>query len=301
MSQAAQKSYNVHASLDQQLSTLGVSMADTVLQVKSWRSIRRTDSLQLLNSNLNSLAIIATFLAAVQAQAISFSLNNNTTILQNAVNALFFGGLLVDVLGGTIAIVGSIQLQRTHELLKQRDSSLAGLEDVLKNIAGASKGQDMALGHELRLVLAHHLRFLGEIVVFPPLHSPRLWATLSVPLGQSARLVEQILKELEPEQSLLISATYSLSDYRHATNGLIKYRLGTSVGLAASLTAPYIVLAGLCCFTAGALCLARDSQPVQVWATSSVMFGGTILLLIIVVAFITGLDRQPIELPFNEV
>jgi hypothetical protein len=243
----------------------------------------------------------ATFLAAVQAQAISFSLSNNTTTLQIAVNALFFGGLFVDVLGGTIAIVGSIQLQRTHGLLRQRESSLASLKDLLKNMAGASQRRDTALVRQLRLVLAHHLLFLEEIVIFPPLHSPRLWATLSVPLAQSARLVEQILEELEPEESLQISAMYSLSDYRHATNGLMKYRLGTSVGLAASLTVPYIVLAGLCCFTAGALCLAREGQPVPVWVTSCVVLGGTVFLLMIVVAFITGLDCQAIELPFNEV
>jgi hypothetical protein len=47
-----------------QLANLVANMADTLSQTKSgdWRrSIRQTDSLQLMNTNLNSLAIIVRY------------------------------------------------------------------------------------------------------------------------------------------------------------------------------------------------------------------------------------------------
>ncbi|KAJ6521674.1 hypothetical protein DFH09DRAFT_1331091 [Mycena vulgaris] len=271
-------------------------MAETVSQAKTWdwmRSIRQSDSLQLMNTNLNSLAIIATFLAAVQAQAISFSLDRDKTRIQTASNALFFAGLFIDVVGGTIAIVGSVQLQRTYGLLRQRESSLAGLKDALKILSATPEAQDP-------LALVHHLHYL-ERVIFPLLHSPRLWNSLSQPLRQSADLVEQVLKEYQFEDHLRISFAYALSDYRHTTNRLASSRFRTSLGFAASLTVPPLVIAGLCCFMAGALCLVLDSQPVGVWATSCGVLGGTFILLLTVLAFIIGVDPRPINLPFSDV
>ncbi|KAJ7479626.1 hypothetical protein FB451DRAFT_1239426 [Mycena latifolia] len=281
------------------LATLGVNMADTLSHAKPWegiRSIRQTDSLQLVNNNLSSLAVIATFLAAVQAQAISFSLDNNTTKIQIATNAFFFAGLFVDVLGGTImiAIVGAVQLQRTYGLLKQRESSLAGLKGAVKTLSGSPKEQDA------RLALVHHLHYL-ERVMFPVLNSPQLWSSVSQPLRQSANLVEQIIKDSEFEDHLRITLAYALSDYRHTTNRLASSRFRTSLGFAASLTVPSLVVAGLCCFMAGALCLVLDSQPVQVWATSLGVLGGTLILLLTVMGFIIRIDLRTIELPFKDV
>ncbi|KAJ7134381.1 hypothetical protein C8R44DRAFT_423537 [Mycena epipterygia] len=271
-----------------QLASLGVRMADTVSQATTtwdWlRSIRQTDSLQLMNTNLNSLAIIATFLAAVQAQAISFSLNNNHTNLQIAANALFFAGLFADVLSGSIAIVGAVQLQRTYSLVQQRQSSLANLSDALKSPEGREQGN---------LALVNHLRFL-EMVIFPLLRSPRLWNTLSAPLRHSAQLVECIIKG-----ESLTAALYPLADYRHSTNRLAKCRVGTSLGFAASVTVPPLVLAGLACFAVGAICLVLDSQPIAVWVASFAVLGGTLILLLAVLAFVGGIDR-PIALPFHD-
>ncbi|KAJ6572990.1 hypothetical protein B0H10DRAFT_2105982 [Mycena sp. CBHHK59/15] len=289
-------SRDVSALTINRLATLGAHMADTISQGETWdwmRSIRQTESLQLMSTNLNSLAILATFLAAVQAQAITFSLDKNSTNLQTASNALFFGGLFVDVLGGTIAVVGSVQLQRTYRLLQQRESSLTSLNDVLKNLSRSQRGQD-------NLALVHHLRLL-EIVIFPLLHSPRLWKSLSKPLNESADLVEQILNDSELEDSLRITYMYSISDYRHATTRLATSRFRTSLGFAASLTVPYLVMAGLGCFTAGAVCLVLDSQPVQVWATSFGVLGGTMLSLIAVLGVIVGVEPRRIGLPFHDV
>ncbi|KAJ6530101.1 hypothetical protein B0H19DRAFT_1192100 [Mycena capillaripes] len=264
-----------------ELTALGATMAATIAQPRrsNWRrSIRRTDSLQLLITNLNSLAIIATFLAAVQAQVIGFSWDKNDTHLQKACNALFFAGLFVDILSGTIAIVGAVQLQRIYGLLQQRDASLTGFNDTAKRL---SNSQDS-------LALMHHLRFL-EVVVFHPLSSPRLWKALLQPLNQSADLVKQMIEESEVEEALQIAFAYSLSDYRDATNRLAASRFRTSLGFAADLTVSSLVIAGLACLIAGALCFALYSQPVGVWATAFGVLGSTMLMVLLVAAFIMGL------------
>lgn len=209
------------------------------------------------------------------------------------------------MLGGAIAIVGSVELQRTYGLLKQRESLLEGLKEALKNSSGvpqehvkASSGvpQEQTV---LKLALVHHLHYL-ERVIFPLLHSPRLWKLLSQPLKQSADLVEQIISDSGFEDHLQITFAYSLADYCHITNRLASSRFRTSLGFAAGWTVPSLVIAGLCCFMAGTSCLVLDSQPVQVWATSFGVLGAALLLLLTFLAFIIGVPR-PIELPFNNV
>ncbi|KAJ7912165.1 hypothetical protein B0H13DRAFT_2007893, partial [Mycena leptocephala] len=215
-----------------QLVPLEAFMANTVsTRGTKWdwmRSIRQTESLQLMNTNLNSLAIIATFLAGVQAQAISFSLDKQDTNLQIACNAVFFGGLFIDVLSGTIAIVGAIQLQRTYTLLQQRESALTSLSEVLKDTAQSAKEFQRD-----NLALAHHLRFL-KMIVFRLLQSPRLWNELS------SQLKKDILRESNLDDANRITVAYSLADYRYTTNRLAKTAFRTSLGFAASLTAPWL-------------------------------------------------------------
>ncbi|KAJ7731630.1 hypothetical protein B0H16DRAFT_1583243 [Mycena metata] len=287
---------NLQASTMAELERLSVQLADTVAdQTTFGPSIRQTDTIQLMNANLNSLAIIATFLAAVQAQVLSSSLDKDDTNLQIATNALLFGGVFVNVLSGTIAIVGAIQLQRTHGLLKQRESSLTTLRDGLKNADRSSKERE----HD-EVALVHHLRVL-EMVIFPLLHTPRLWNTHSTALTKSANLVEQIVRESDFDDSFQITAPYALSEYRHTTDRLAQSALLTSLGFTASLTVPWLVLAGLGCFTAGVACLVLDSQPVQVWATSFAVLGATALLLILVLVCTLGFNPRPVRRPFRDV
>jgi hypothetical protein len=159
--------------------------------------------------------------------------------LQIACNALFFGGLFIDVLSGTIAIVGAIHLQRPYTLLQQRESALTSLSEVLKDSAQYSKEFQRD-----NLALAHHLRFL-KMIVFRLIQSPRLWNELSSQLKKSADLAEDILRESNLDDADRITVAYSLADYRYTTNRLAKTAFRTSLGFAASLTAPWLVLAGL--------------------------------------------------------
>ncbi|KAJ7812421.1 hypothetical protein B0H13DRAFT_2383253 [Mycena leptocephala] len=197
--------------------------------------------------------------------------------LQITCNALFFAGLFLDVLSGTIAIVGAIQL---HEVLK--DTTQSSKEFQRNNLA-----------------LAHHLRFL-KMIVFRLLQSPRLRNELSSQLKKSADLAEDILRESNLDDTDRITVAYSLADYWYTTNRLAKTAFRTSLGFAASLTAPWLILAGLCSFTAGVVCLVLYREPFAVWATSFAVLGGTGFVLFAVLAVIIGIDPRPVTLPFPD-
>jgi multidrug transporter EmrE-like cation transporter len=150
------------------------------------------------------------------------------------------------------------------------------------------------------LAIAHHLRFL-KMIVFRLLQSPRLWNELSVQLKKSADLAEDILRESNLDDADRITVAYSLADYRYTTNRLAQTAFRTSLGFAASLTAPWLVLAGLCSFSAGVVCLVLYSQSVEVWGTSFAVLGGTGFVLFAVLAVIIGVDPRSVTLPFPNV
>ncbi|KAJ7226223.1 hypothetical protein C8J57DRAFT_1731127 [Mycena rebaudengoi] len=76
---------------------------------------------------LNSEATIATFLAAVQAQVLALSYQDNSTGVKVATNALGFAGVLLDVLTACLALLASTLLQR-HTAIVERQ--LALIEDT---------------------------------------------------------------------------------------------------------------------------------------------------------------------------
>ncbi|KAF7347398.1 hypothetical protein MVEN_01495600 [Mycena venus] len=269
-----------------QLVDLEGHMRYFVSHAKTWD---RTDSFKLTSTNLNSLAIIATFLAGVQAQIISSSITKNDTKLEIACNALFFGGLFVDVLSGSIAIIGSVYFQRTYRLLQLRESSLSRLRNVAEAMNQVRRQDGLAL--------VNHLRTL-EMVIFPPLHTPRLWNSLSGSLKESEDLMQQMMTDHALDDSLRIPALYALEDYRDTTNQLAKSRLGTSLGFVASLIVFPLILAGLGCFIAGAICLVLDGQPKSVRITSLAVVGGTILLFLVVLGFSVK-DPRSVKPPFD--
>ncbi|KAJ7873952.1 hypothetical protein B0H13DRAFT_2348819 [Mycena leptocephala] len=200
--------------------------------------------------------------------------------LQIACNALFFAGLFLDVLSGTIPIVGAIQLQRTYTLLQQRESALTSLSEVLRDTAQSAKEFQRD-----NLALVHHLRFL-KMIVFRLLQTD---------------LAEDILRESNLDDADRITVAYSLADYRYTTNRLAKTAFRTSLGFAASLTAPWLVLAGLCSFSAGVVCLVLYSEPLAVWATSFAVLGDTGFVLFVVLAVIIGVDPRSVTPPFPNV
>ncbi|KAJ7068715.1 hypothetical protein C8F01DRAFT_1119075 [Mycena amicta] len=254
-----------------ELGTLGISLS-SIARKTSARARPQTAQLAQRMEPLSSLAIIAVFLAGVQAQAISFSLNQNATRVEIVTNAFAFAGLFLDVLGGSWALVGLIQLQHSQALLNERKLAISNLRETIKlALTGMNDSK--------QLTLLNHLHLL-EKVIFPPIYHPQLWTEMSDPLRNSALTMEKILRTLD--ESFQISAAFSLEDYRNSTEALMAASARTSLGLTASVAVPLIVIAGLCCFALGALCLAVSSQPVEVWATSIAVVGVTLLLFAIV-------------------
>ena len=67
----------------------------------------------------------ATFIAAVQAQVITYAYQSNTTNLEVAINAFFFTGLFLDIVGGCMAYIVAVQLQHIYALLLRRSTSVS--------------------------------------------------------------------------------------------------------------------------------------------------------------------------------
>ncbi|KAI0041229.1 hypothetical protein FA95DRAFT_1611166, partial [Auriscalpium vulgare] len=68
---------------------------------------------QALADMVNALIIVATFIAGVQAQMLSFTYESNDTHLQAATNWLGFVGLTLDILGATAGVAHAIILKQS--------------------------------------------------------------------------------------------------------------------------------------------------------------------------------------------
>ncbi|KAF7302066.1 hypothetical protein MIND_00773300 [Mycena indigotica] len=255
----------------QSLDKMGSLLFDVARKPRTHNAPAHTARLVQRMEPLSALAVIAIFLAGVQAQSISFSLAQTSTKLEITTNVFAFAGLFLDVLGGSCALVGFIQLQHTQTLLKERQLALNGLRDTLRLVSPEEQRDNPR-----QLALLHHFHLLDKIIL-APIHYPKLWMTMGGPLLDSARIIERILKTFD--DSVQISAAYSLADYRVATDALMASAGRTSLGLAASAAVPAIVIAGLFCFTCGALCLAIASQPAAVWGTCVAVLAITFVLL----------------------
>ncbi|KAF7332446.1 hypothetical protein MKEN_00126600 [Mycena kentingensis (nom. inval.)] len=261
-------STNDASDASQNLTKLGSRLSSAARDATNRSPIRAMQLPQRIEP-LNSLALIAIFFAGVQAQTISASLNQTDTALNVVTNCLAFAGLFFDVLGGNWAIVGSIQLQSTHALLSERKTAISELREALKKVQSDSR----------QLALLNHLHILDKTILAPIYH-PQLWKELCETFQQSTEGMERVLRTMD--DAVQISAAYSIADYRDATRALKRYASQTSLGIAASIAVPSIVIAGLACFAAGASCLAVSSQPTAVWATSFGVVAATILLFSIV-------------------
>ncbi|KAF8904758.1 hypothetical protein CPB84DRAFT_655149 [Gymnopilus junonius] len=123
-----------------------------------WKfSLYHVDTVKSLQEDLNALALIATFLAAVQAQVVSYSFDSNSSKLDVAVNALFFAGLLLDILGGCVAYVVAIQLQHIYSLLVRRKSSVSQITASLRQYIPPKETSDSPVAKEAQAVSTRNL------------------------------------------------------------------------------------------------------------------------------------------------
>jgi len=77
------------------------------------------DGMKARMDNVNALAVVATFLAAVQAQIISLTYEQNGSSLQQAVNAMSFLGLSFDIIGTAMGLISALTMQPDQQRLNQ--------------------------------------------------------------------------------------------------------------------------------------------------------------------------------------
>jgi hypothetical protein len=111
-------------------------------------SLQHVESVKSMQDNLNALALIvrflnflkllvlvgssfsgkATFIAAVQAQVITYAYQSNSTALEVTI---FFTVLFLDIVGGCMAYIVAVQLQHIYALLLRRTNSVSQIVNSL--------------------------------------------------------------------------------------------------------------------------------------------------------------------------
>jgi len=235
--------------------------------------VRHVESVGALRENLNAIGLIATFLAAVQTQAISFTVQNNNTTLQSAVNAFFFAGMFLDVVGGCIAFIAVVQFQKLYALLVRRTKSVSAIMDALEKRIGPSfptcdSCQTLSfLRHYYQFLEVRFQSFLGNVSA---------WESELSPLKGLAGIVSDVLRDLDGQLHAAVHP--HIVEYMKTGVELSELRLATSIAYAASVAVPLIVGTGATCFILGGLCFVKGAQPIGVQVTSFVVVFGTILL-----------------------
>ncbi|KAJ7512003.1 hypothetical protein B0H11DRAFT_721085 [Mycena galericulata] len=208
--------------------------------------------------SLTSEATIATFLAAVQAQIIALSFQDNSTRVKITTNALAFAGVLLDVIAAFLALLSSTVLQRHITLIEKQ---LASIED-------ASPQQLQQIAALLSLDESR-LRIHGFV---PPDIRRRLYAkmrqrleTLSKSERQEPVTESWLFQGLEESAELDIRSIPE--SFKHIQSAAV---IGDAAGTA--------MLNGILCFFASVQCLAISTQPPAVWIVSAVICSYIIIL-----------------------
>jgi hypothetical protein len=225
----------------------------------------------------------ATFLAAVQVQAISFTIDQNSTRLQIATNTLFFLGLFLDVLGGCAAYAGVTRLQRIHALIQKRAMDASAVTGALEKYKHSDPDNSL---RPIIPTISQHLRFL-DVMFLRVLDDIRLWTQVLQHLIHALDAMESFIYSLDNEhKGLREEVLYSLRQYRTTVNELAHRKLSAILAYSTNIIAPPTVLTGVLCFLSGMMCFLKESEPVAVWAPSFTAVVGVLLLLGIVVTIL---------------
>ncbi|KAG8776149.1 hypothetical protein FRC16_004607 [Serendipita sp. 398] len=214
--------------------------------------ISHVDSFKDLLSNLSTFGTVATFLAAVQAQVLAFSIDNQSSTLKSAATALFFSGLFFDVTGASISLLGITQVQRLHTILLRRTNAVTSIANILER-------SEPQFCHDLQYLHLLLLLLLSNIGAW------NKW--LSEYISSSKAKIDE-LDTNNREQCLSYILEYETTDMELESLQFGRSRLEASLAFFAHAALPVIVLGGLLSFVAGALCLVIAAQPVGVWVTS---------------------------------
>ncbi|KAJ7326267.1 hypothetical protein DFH08DRAFT_885244 [Mycena albidolilacea] len=197
---------------------------------------------------LTAEATVATFLAAVQAQLIALSYQDNSTRLKVATNALGFAGLLLDVITACLALLASSILQRHIAVVEKQLTAIeTATAEQLKDLTLPSRGLPYAFDIQRRISDKTAARL-------PELQRPRPSAEEGDNAPQLINSRTEIPRSHGP-------------DIRIIAESLAQIRSALSIGDSASAA----ILYGVVCFFASVLCLAVATQPPAVWIVSAVV------------------------------
>ncbi|KAJ6570500.1 hypothetical protein DFH09DRAFT_1153665 [Mycena vulgaris] len=200
------------------------------------------DTVKLQIQSLNSAAIIATFLAAVQSQIIAISYQDNSTRVKVATNVLGFAGVLLDVIAACFSLLASAVLQRNITII---ESYLGAVEDAsLQHTTEIQNAFDalpqFMVPSDLRQRVRHRL---DELQNQP--------APADAGASTRPRRLVRLLNRNTVSLAVSFSAIYGVSS------------MGDAAGTA--------MLLGIVSFFASVLCLAISTQPQVVWIVSAVV------------------------------
>ncbi|KAJ7160546.1 hypothetical protein C8R43DRAFT_1176794 [Mycena crocata] len=195
--------------------------------------------------NLTSEATIATFLAAVQAQIVAISYQDNSAGVKVATNVLGFAGMLLDVSAACFAMLASTLLQR-HMTLIERELNVienASLQELMEAI---------------RVLHANPRRLVSVEI------QRRIVATAIKHLRDFAKALTENADANVPSQKLGKSPKLNIGSL---TTSFAKVQNVTFIGDVSGNT----LLLGILSFLASVQCLAISTQPRAVWIITAVI------------------------------
>lgn len=220
--------------------------------------------------NVNALAVVATFLAAVQAQLISFTYESNSSSLQRATNAISFlvslslflcvlslniivlQGLSFDIIGTAMGLISALTMQPDQQHLNQAvfDTTQAYAEwtAISRELDQIAQQESLNSGRSIpQHLMNDHVRQQRERMVARHLLETRKKSWLEEDAGRAEELEE--------------------------------LRKGIVVGNIKGLAPQVFMAFGIVCFFLALLSFVGETQPRVVWVPTlvAVVFGASIL------------------------
>jgi len=224
-------------------------------------SLRHAESMKSLQDNVNTLAIMATFLAGVQAQVNTYSIGTNSTGSEVAVNVIFFIGLFLDIFSACTAYAVSVELQNTNSILLRRATSVSQINSALeKSIAPPSSDSGSTTSAKISS-LCSHIRSL-EIMLLHAVNTKHAWEKVFLEVRKCSIQIPQ-LSPLVDELDIL--------EYTNTANELDKSRSRISIAISSIPVIRLVVLGGVTCLVVGLLLFGKTwvSGPLHCMACTS--------------------------------
>ncbi|KAJ6478318.1 hypothetical protein C8R45DRAFT_1007030 [Mycena sanguinolenta] len=220
-----------------------IKVSVAILRTLAGRYAMDWESVKDRTRDLNSEATIASFLAAVQAQIVAISYQDNSTKIAIATNMLGFAGVLLDVFAACLALLASTILQRRTVIIEKQmdaigDASRQRVEQIQHLFSSLPH---FVVPSNLRRCVEHRASELQNMQ----------------PEGVDAHAQrENVVQRFRPEQDMSsIEASFRAVE-------AVAYLVDTSM-----LT----LFGGILCFFASVQCLAISTQPRAVWIVSAVI------------------------------